>query len=284
MFLRDYMEYHSDRFEDCSVTVWDGERLVSVLPASRHGDTAVSHGGLTFGPLLSPNLSSRSMLGVFDAVAGVLKAAGCSSWIYKPAPHIYHLVPAEEDLYALFRHAAELVRRDIGSAIAMGNRGPYSKGRRSSVARSRRDGLSVERESDFRPFVALLEEVLDQRYDASPVHTADELQMLADRFTDGIKLYTARADGVLLGGVVVYETPTVGRAQYAGASDHGRRLGAVDAIIDTLLSDDLRDKRYFDFGTSMDPQSGEPNFDLLRNKESYGATAVVYDRYAVPLT
>jgi len=34
-FLRDYMEYHSDRFEDYSLLVFDEtQKLISILPAN----------------------------------------------------------------------------------------------------------------------------------------------------------------------------------------------------------------------------------------------------------
>jgi len=52
-FRRDYMEYHRDRFEDASRIVFVAGTPVAAFPASRHGDEIRSHGGLTFGGILS---------------------------------------------------------------------------------------------------------------------------------------------------------------------------------------------------------------------------------------
>ena len=49
LFHRNFMEYHSDRFEDYSLLVLDGEKVVAVLPANRVGDTVYSHQGLSYG-------------------------------------------------------------------------------------------------------------------------------------------------------------------------------------------------------------------------------------------
>ena len=56
LLMRHYMDYHADRFTDASLLFYDGShgRLRGVLPATVDGDTAVSHGGLTYGGLLTP--------------------------------------------------------------------------------------------------------------------------------------------------------------------------------------------------------------------------------------
>ena len=51
MFQRGYMDYHADRFTDAWVIVLRGGRPCALFPATRHGETIISHGGLTFGGL-----------------------------------------------------------------------------------------------------------------------------------------------------------------------------------------------------------------------------------------
>lgn len=47
---RDYMEYHSDRFEDFSLMAYDNHsHLIGVLPANRTNNELWSHQGLTYG-------------------------------------------------------------------------------------------------------------------------------------------------------------------------------------------------------------------------------------------
>ena len=278
-FRRDYLAYHADRFPDASLLVREGGRLLAVLPANRDGDRLVSHGGLTFGGFITDRrMTATRMLAAFEAVLGRLRADGVTTWVYKPPPHIYHRVPAEEDLYALTRCGARLVRRDLSSTVLMADRLPYSKGRKAAVKAAR--ALRVAQERDFAEFWAVEEEALARRHGVAPVHTLEEIELLAGRFPDGIELFTARDDGgALLGGVVVFVTPVLAHAQYIAATEEGQARGAVDAIVEHLLAERYADRRWFDFGISTTEQGRVLNEGLVGNKESYGARAITYDTY-----
>ena len=47
------MEYHADRFTDYSLLVYDGNKLLALLPANRSGDVLYSHAGLTYGGVIA---------------------------------------------------------------------------------------------------------------------------------------------------------------------------------------------------------------------------------------
>ena len=71
LFLREYMEYHADRFTDYSLLIYDENRLLALLPANRQGDVLYSHanrglfgGNSYFGALHYPINPSRFHLGV----------------------------------------------------------------------------------------------------------------------------------------------------------------------------------------------------------------------------
>lgn len=280
LFHRDYMEYHADRFRDHSLLFRDEGRLLAVMPASEEGETLVSHGGLTYGGIISGTaMKAAAMLETFDALGAYAHAAGITKLIYKRVPYIYHDVPAEEDLYALFRANATLIRRDLASTLAMAQRVPYTKGRQYCVNKSRKAGLTVARSEDFAGFMAMEAEHLDAKYGVKPVHTAEEIALLAARFPEHIRLFTATRDGRLLAGVIIYESRHVAHAQYIGSTAEGREASALDAIVDHLLGDVYRQKRYFDFGISTEQQGRALNAGLLENKESYGGRGVGYDFY-----
>ena len=284
LFHRDYMEYHADRFRDHSLLFRDEGRLLAVMPASQDGETLVSHGGLTYGGIISgASMKAGAMLETFDTLAAYARAAGVTKLIYKRVPYVYHSAPAEEDLYALFRANATLIRRDLSSTIDMTQRVPYTKGRQYCVNKSRKAGLTVARSHDFAGFMAMEAEHLDAKYGVKPVHTAEEIALLAARFPENIKLFTATRDERLLGGVIVYETRQVAHAQYIGSTPEGREASALDAIVDHLLTAVYRDKRYFDFGISTEQQGRALNAGLLENKESYGGRGVSYDFYELRL-
>ena len=54
LFMRDYMDYHADRFFDCSLMFYDDGKLRALLPANydKKHRTIASHGGLTYGGLI----------------------------------------------------------------------------------------------------------------------------------------------------------------------------------------------------------------------------------------
>lgn len=284
LFRRGYLEYHADRFADHSLLVLVDGVLRAALPAERSGDVVTSHGGLTFGGLLTDATASATRVHAWlAAIADALRADGVTRLVYKPVPHIYHRVPAEEDLHALWLLGARLVRRELSTTIHVADRPAYAKGRRASVKRAR--ALHVAEDPDLRGFWALEEAALRERHGVAPVHTADEIELLARRFPGAVRLHTAReAPGApVLGGVVVYTTPTVAHTQYIAASAEGRERGAVDAIVDRLLTDTHATTRWFDFGISTEDAGRTLNTGLVRNKESYGGSATTHDRYELDL-
>ncbi len=283
LFYRDYLEYHADRFPDSSLMFFgeDGQ-LVAVLPATVKDGVLSSHAGLTFGGVVSgTSMKVALMLDVFDAMRAYSLAQGINKIVYKAVPHIYHRAPAEEDLYALFRHDARLFRRDVSSTIEMKERLPFSKGRKWSIKQAQKHGLEVRPSSDFETFMTIEAHLLGEKYGAKPVHTAAELQMLATRFPDNIKLFTAHGELGMYAGAVIYESPEVAHAQYIGTTEEGRKTGALDLIMSYLINDYYAQKKYFDFGISTEDGGRHLNAGLVENKQGFGGRAVVYDFYEI---
>ncbi len=283
LFFRDYMEYHSDRFQDASLLFFDEHSLLAVLPANRNGDQVVSHGGLTFGGVISRhNLGASVMLELFDTLREWLRAQGVRSLLYKPVPHIYHRMPAEEDLYALFRSGARLVRRDLSSTLDMISRPPMQHGRQSQLKRGKRT-FEVRESRDFGAFMDLVSSGLTAKYNVAPTHTKEEIELLAARFPQNIRLHGAYRGEHLCAGVLVYENTNVAHVQYIAGEDDAKREGALECIFDDLLERRYATIRYFDWGISTEQAGRWLNPGLVQNKESYGARGVVYDLYELDL-
>jgi hypothetical protein len=284
LFDRGYMEYHADRFRDHSLLVESAGKLTAVVPGNLAGDTFVSHGGLTFGGVVSDaRMRAGTMLRVFGALLRHLQAAGVRTVVYKAIPHIYHRMPAEEDLYALFRCGATLVRRDIAAAIEKGLAAPYTKGRKWGVKKGAGSGVTLERSDDFEGFMAVEEANLADRHNVRPVHTAAELRLLAQRFPENIRLYVAREGNAIVAGTLVYASERVAHTQYIATTPRGRELCALDALLDWLIHQELAALPVFDFGISTEQAGRLLNEGLAENKESYGARGIVYDHYELKL-
>ena len=144
--------------------------------------------------------------------------------------------------------------------------------------------MTVRQSDDFNVFMQIEEEVLLERHGVKPVHSAEEIKLLAKRFPDNIKLFASFKEDVMLAGVIMYESQNVAHVQYVANSKAGRNLGAQDIIENYLIKEHYRsDKRYFDFGISTEKQGTQLNVGLIQRKENFGANAIVYDTYKITL-
>lgn len=288
---RGFMDYHSDRFADASLVFRDGKGAVrGLLPANcdESARTVVSHGGLTYGGLLTDWRAVQADVNEMLALAADFYRRMCAaqSLVYKPAPYIYHTLPAQEDLYALHRMGAVLKHRAVSSAVPPGSRPPFRKERVRQAAKARRMGLEVARAEDggtLRRFHEILSASLRDRHNAAPAHSAEEMELLMRRFPDNIHLYVARRGGDVYAGSWVFITRNTVHAQYLVNSEEGRGMGAEDIVLEYLINDRFNDGRYFDLGISTEDNGRRLNEGLIHMKEGFGARAVCYDTYALGL-
>lgn len=284
LFDRGYMEYHSDRFTDHSLLFFNGDELLAVLPATQQSDTLTSHAGLTYGGfVLHKRAGASFVLGCIEALTIYLKEQGIQTLVYKAIPAIYHQLPAQEDLYGLFRKGAILYRRDISSVLDLSNKPAYTKGTKYNLSKARKNALRVAESTDFRTFMTIEEELLRTKYGTKPTHSYEEIAMLAERFPANIKLYLVYKEETCLGGTITYQTGTVVHTQYIGITDEGKEIGALDTVTDFLIQHYSPTHRYFSFGISTTHEGKELNEGLIRNKESFGARAVVHDFYQLQI-
>jgi hypothetical protein len=285
LFCREYMDYHADRFEDSSLLFFDGGRPIAVFPACRTGEEVVSHGGLTFGGMVvNEQMTIDGMRSLFELLLNRLSRTGVRRLVYKAVPHIYHRLPAEEDLYLLFLKGGRLIRRDLSTTLDLRRPLPYAKGRKWSINKAKKAGLTVQPSADFESFMAIEEYVLHKYHGTKPVHSAAEIQLLARRFPENIRLFGAFRDSRMLAGVVVYADGPVAHAQYISSTDEGRKIGASDMVLDHLIREVYAGKTYFDFGISTERSGYHLNSGLALYKENFGGRGVVYDRYEITVS
>ena len=283
---RGYMDYHSDRFTDCSLIALHNGKPRALLPANVDGDTLWSHRGLTFGGWLVPlkHFDVTVMIEVMDATVAWMKDNGLKRLVYKAVPHIYHRYPCEEDLYALFRHHASLLETNVSTTIDLSCPLPLDRGNKSGANAARKAGITVGPSEDWQQYWHLLSSLLDERYDTRPVHTLDEILLLQSRFPDDIRLYTATLDGELLAGVVMYLSAPVAHCQYIGASPRGKDSKALTLLFDYLIQESTRlGFRYFDFGISNEDHGRYLNEGLVQQKSRLGGRGIVYNTFEITL-
>ncbi len=282
LFLRDYMDYHSQRFTDFSLLIFHKQSLVALLPLNKEADGSVaSHSGLTYGGLITDKKGrAEKVMKLFECLNTWLRDAGIRRVVYRPVPWIYHEMPAEEDLYALFNVCnARLTAREISSTIAQENKLAFSQSRKDCLRKAEKAGVRIVASEDFAAFWDVLSANLQQRYAVSPVHSLTEITALASLFPHEIRLYAAYLDNEMVAGTVVYVMPRVVHVQYISASAKGKAVGALDLLFRYLIDEVFVDKPYFDFGKSTEDRGRRLNEPLIFQKEGFGGRGVCYDTY-----
>jgi hypothetical protein len=276
------MEYHRDRFCDHSLLLYgDKGTLCAVLPAHETEMGLWSHGGLTYGGLVTDFLMTTPlMLEVFEALIEYLKSNHLDFLRYKTVPYIYHRAPAEEDRYALFRLGARLYRRDVLTVLAnaMSN-APTQERRRRGVTKAQKMGVKMRTAREFHRFWPILEQNLKASHGAMPTHSLQEISLLHQRFPENITLHVCEEHDQIVGGVVMYRSSPVAHVQYVAASPRGREIGALDLLFFDLIEQERTRFSYFDFGISNERDGQILNVGLINFKEGFGGRAIVHDHY-----
>lgn len=284
LFNRNFQEYHSDRFEDFSLLVFNSSnKLISLLPLNIEKNKVYSHRGLTYGGfIINSNLGTSEMLQVFDCVLSFLRNKKIESILYKAVPHIYHVQPSEEDLYGLFKNEFKLVRRDVSSTINLGStniKGQKQNGYRRAI----KEGLKFEETSDCTSILEVANENLKKKYGTKAVHSIKEMNLLKKHFKANIKFFNICFNGEIEGGVILFITKKVVHTQYIATTTIAKRKRALDFIIVSIYKQFQHDFEWLDLGISTEREGRYLNEDLINSKEEFGFSATCYDTYELVL-
>lgn len=301
LFLRGFMDYHSDRFTDHSLIISDDKGWVACLPACERPEGVYSsHAGLTYGGfVLAPRVGAGTVMALFDMVKVYLKKEGFATWYYKQVPYIYHRQPAEDDEYALWRIAAELEVCNLSTAIDLRSSfSPAVEERRGrGKRRAHKSGYTLRlltSPAELQAYWPIIEENLRQCHNTAPVHSAAEMQLLMERFPQQIRCWLAdgpdssqSATGLSPAGILLmFECGPVTHSQYPHATAEGKQQGVMDLLFLHAIDyyrQERPDVRYFDFGISNEQGGRFLNEGLQAQKEGFGARGVTYRQWRIDL-
>ena len=283
LFARDFMEYHSDRFTDYSLLVYKDDLLYAVLPANIVGDKLYSHKGLTYGSLvLSKSAKLLYTFEAFKALLAFLDAKAISTLELRNIPTFYNTMPSDELSYFLFKANATLIKRDALMVIDKSNKIKFQKNRREGINKAKRNGLTIAVDDNFEGFWnEILIPNLQQKHEVAPVHSLEEIQLLAAKFPDHIKQVNVYKDNVIVAGTTLFLTKTTIHPQYVSGNSDKNAFGSLDLAYDYIINHFDSSKRYFDFNISSEENGTALNSGLIFWKESCGARTYVADNYLI---
>lgn len=277
LFRRDFMEYHSDRFQDFSLLIFLNKELKAVLPGNIEDDVLYTHKGLTYGGVLyTDDLKLPETINIFKAILSFLNERGIKKIILKELPLIYFDAITNQQLdYLMFKLKAKLIRTDLLSVVNLDTKFKFSKDRISGIKRAKKHGLIVKEEQDFNSFWnSILIPNLKEKHQIEPVHNLSEITYLKQKFSNNIRQFNVYYYHELVAGTTIFESKNVAHSQYISASNQKNSLGSLDLLHDYLLNHIFSDKRYFDFGISNINEGQQINEGLLYWKEGFGARSV----------
>ena len=296
---RAFLDMVSAEQTDCSVMVFSDlspeeahgeaplsvQKLVALLAATwdEPSLTVCSHPVPSCGALLLRPESTQqdgllAMQAIFRYYISFMQAR---RMLYSPLPHIYSQLPADEDLYALFRAQARLCFRTVSTVLSVRQPLRSSSLRRQQARRAIDNGFYIDRliEGDHDSVEAFCHLPALQ----APTGSAQQLAQLIAAFPSHIKLYLVRLNRQIVAGALVFELRTVALVRHVAASPEGREGGALDLLFHHLTTERYRQMDYIDFGPSA-PDGGLADDALVAHKESLGGRAVCRDTYEVTLT
>ena len=284
LFHRDFMEYHSDRFQDFSLLIFDEKNtLKAILPANRVEDVLHSHQGLTYGGLiLNQNSKMQDVVEMMHSLLKFLNENAILSFNLKQLPTIYHESPSDEMEYLMFLMPGNLIRRDVLSVVDLKTNFSFSRDRKNGIKRGVKNDIIVKEESNFELFWnEILIPNLDQKFKTKPVHSLEEITFLKSKFPNNIRQFNVYKQGKIIAGTTVFESDFVAHSQYISADDSKNTTGSLDFLHNRLITYTFRNKKYFDFGISNENQGQNINQGLLFWKEGFGARTIVQNFYEI---
>ncbi|HEY8504826.1 MAG TPA: GNAT family N-acetyltransferase, partial [Gemmataceae bacterium] len=280
---RRFLSYHPPgRFEDASLMLRRGGRLVGVFPAAWReepglGRVLVSHPGASHGgPVFGPKVSAATVHAAVAAILRHAREAGAAAVQLRPAPHLFHQPAMEELDFALHFHGFEVARAELTTYVALDPGagdllGTYATGCRGAVRKALKSGLEAGESDDFAGFWGILTEHLGQRHGVRPTHSLEEILTLRRVLPGRIRLFAAARGGELLGGTVVFVcTPRAAHTFYMASRREAWALSPMNLAVHAAL-EWARGQGIgrVNFGVST-PDRQTVNWGLLDFKESFG--------------
>ncbi|WP_299364552.1 GNAT family N-acetyltransferase [Winogradskyella sp.] len=283
LFQRDFMDYHSDRFEDHSLMFYKNNKLIGLLPANKLDNEVCSHQGLTYGGFIyDATIKSEDAIGIMRGTLEFLNENGILNFIVKELPYIYLNNPTNNPFtYLCFKVKAQLNRTDMHSVLDPKFKA-YSRSRNNGYKRGKKNHLLVEETNDFALFWnSILIPNLDKKHEVKPVHTLEEIKLLKSRFPNQIRQFNVYYQDNIVAGTTIFETKNVAHSQYISGNADKNTLGSLDYLHHYLLEEVFANKPYFNFGISNIEEGQKINEGLLYWKEGFGARSINQGFYTI---
>jgi len=282
LFYRDYMDYHSDRFNDFSILIYKNKSLVGLIPANIFENSVYSHQGLSYGGLLlETNFKTTFLEEMMRSVMEFYKDNGVNGFQLKAYPSSYpqcHVIP----YFSIFKNSkAKIITTHKSLAIDYSKGFKFHKTKLKHQRKGLERGLEVRLDNDFKAFWdKVLTPMLKDRFQAKPVHSLEEIELLHSFFPDKILQFNVYLKDKILGGITIYNKGAIVKSQYSGTTLEGQHNYAIDVLFMNLIEHYKNcGTQFFCMGTVTTNDSLGYSPGLLKQKQELGCS--IYEQQII---
>jgi hypothetical protein len=142
--------------------------------------------------------------------------------------------------------------------------------------------LRIDRANDFKSFWSqVLLPQLQSRYASKPVHSIEEIELLASKFPEKIIQHNVYREDQLLAGITFFIKNDIVKSQYTASSSLGLKINAVGYLYMEAMKE-FQEKGFLlmDYGSVNEPD-GSVNKGLLRFKKELGCEKEEWKRWEI---
>jgi hypothetical protein len=265
----------------------NSNELLGILPAAEDPTDkrrVISHPGITYAGLIhAGKLNATKQETLFLQLIEHFRSEGYKEIIYKAIPSIFHKIPSEDDIYSLFKINAKNFRADLSCAVEIKSPLNLSERRLRSFKKSKKIG-SISVNPSLPKFWEVLESNLQEKHNARPTHTLDEIQELSKIFPDKIQLVTAEIDSNVEAGILIFIQNKTLHFQYIASSQTGQKNNLLDFVINHIAEKYSAQKfNWLNFGISTENNGLTLNSGLYQFKYEFGGGGISYKQFEIKL-
>jgi hypothetical protein len=282
------MDYHKERFEDHSLMFYKENQLICCMPAHIESQVFYSHRGLSYGGWILSEIGTENMhllLEVFleyikDAIFSVSGLLIVKAEVQLP-PTSYHTV--HKEITSILKEKGFRVNRVLDNQFVKLDRQIGVSPKKSRGYRNGKyEELRIDRANDFKSFWSqVLLPQLQSRYASKPVHSIEEIELLASKFPEKIIQHNVYREDQLLAGITFFIKRDIVKSQYTASSPQGLKTDAIGYLYMEAMKE-FQEKGFLlmDYGP-VNERDGSVNEGLLRFKKELGCEQEEWKRWEI---
>lgn len=283
MHKRSFLDYHKDKYDDCSLVIKKDNIISAIFPAARTTDSIVSHPGLAVGGLVY-NDKIRGT-DIVDILSKIKIYFNHKNIVYKATPTEFHRHAVSDDIWALFVLGASKSSCDISAILNPLTTNYEYRSERKQELSSLKNNIVISA-MDLSN-IDLVQEFWDKvllpnmdKYKINPTHSPEDIVYLYKKFPVFVKGLLARhTNGKMLSGLIIFRFNKCYHVQYSVSNSKGRALNSLTLLHHYMIEHLPSDVHFYNFGKSTENYGYKLNTNLYYYKNGFGGGSMNYDVY-----